>query len=172
MKSDGPRKLPVISVWTDGSAWTGDRRGGWAAVLKHRQRVKVIYGGLWDTTSQRAELTAAIKALSSIRKRCMVVMVSDSQYLVNGLNQWVDGWAKRGWVKADGDPVLNQDLWKKLLVLREKHYLKISWVKGHADDEWNICADYFAGEGRALSTIDNQSIELTVDDIMQARYKS
>jgi len=165
MKKPPVEKLPVINIWTDGSGYTGDRQGGWAAVLKHGQKVKVIWGHLDDTTSQRAELTAALKGLAELRCPCIVALCSDSQYLVNGMTTWRHSWACKSWLKSDGKPVLNKDLWEELIEAEVRHEVSWSWTRGHADDKWNICADTYAGKGR-LSTSSYNKCRLTPEDVL------
>ena len=170
MKSRPPvEKLPVVTIWTDGSALLADRTGGWAAVLKHMDKVKIIWGHLEDTTSQRAELTAAIRGLQELKSDCIVALCSDSQYLVNGMRTWRHQWACRDWLKADGKPVVNQDLWEELIELDAKHEVQWSWQRGHNDnDPWNTLADEYANHGRTGYN-EYQSKRLTVGDVIGGR---
>lgn len=123
--------------------------GGWGSLLKYNEHEKEIYGGVRNTTNNKMELTACIKALEVIsggkHKNIPVEVHVDSAYVCNGMNSWVAGWIKRGWKKADKKPVENQDLWKQLVALslgfENIQFIK---VKGHADNEGNNRADALA----------------------------
>ncbi|MFJ8247397.1 ribonuclease HI [Peribacillus asahii] len=120
--------------------------GGWGASLQYNEHKHEIYGGVENTTNNKMELTACIKALEVIKdnryKEIPVEIYCDSAYVVNGMNSWITGWVARGWKKADKKPVENQDLWKRLLALSLCFDdIKFIKVKGHADNEGNIRAD-------------------------------
>lgn len=124
--------------------------GGWGAFLQYGDQTKELYEGVRNTTNNKMELTACIKALETIHgnKDVPVEMYVDSAYVCNGMNQWVKGWIARGWKKADKKPVENQDLWKRLVYLASTHdNIKFLKVKGHADNVGNIKADELANLG-------------------------
>lgn len=119
--------------------------GGWCAVLVYGTKEKVISGGEANTTNNRMEMTAVIKALEALREPCKVKLVSDSKYVIDALSLgWAKGWRSRGWKKADKSPALNPDLWEKLLNLTEIHELSYEWIKGHAGHPYNERCDSIA----------------------------
>ncbi len=121
------------------------RPGGWAAVLMYKEHHKEISGGEEVTTNNRMELTAVIEALSRLKEPCRVKVHSDSAYIVNCMQQkWYEKWAKNGWMTSGKKPVENQDLWKKLLALMEKHDVEFVKVKGHSNVTWNNRCDELA----------------------------
>ncbi len=126
----------MISVYTDGACLGNPGRGGWAAKIRYPSHIENISGAEPQTTNNRMELTAAVKALEAIQnsQNCLPIRLhSDSQYLVRGMNEWIHQWQKRGWRTATKKPLLNKDLWQKLLVLTENLNPKpqFLWVKGH-----------------------------------------
>ncbi len=137
--------LPEITVYTDGGADPNPGPGGWGVVLIHAASSKVseMKGGEPHTTNNRMELTAAIKALEALKRRCRVRLYTDSQYLRKGVTQWMPGWIQRGWKRKDGE-LLNEDLWRRLAELIVEHELRWDWVKGHAGNRWNERADQLA----------------------------
>ena len=111
----------------------------------HGNHAKEISGFDPETTNNKMELTAVIMALSSLKQPCNVELYSDSAYVVNAINNgWLENWKKNGWRKADKKPVLNVDLWQRLLPLLEKHEMHYHWVKGHAENEFNNRCDELA----------------------------
>jgi ribonuclease HI len=137
----------AVEIWTDGACKGNPGPGGWGALMRAGKHVKELKGGEPDTTNNRMELLAAIKALESLNRPCVVILHTDSVYLRDGITKWVHGWAARGWKTADKKPVKNQDLWERLLVARKPHTIDWRWVKGHAGDEGNERADALANEG-------------------------
>ena len=122
-----------VEIFTDGACSGNPGPGGWGAILRYNGREKELSGGEKNTTNNRMELTAVIKALGSLKEPCRVTLTTDSKYVSDAVNQgWVLSWQKNGWRKADKKPALNTDLWQKLLELLEIHDVKIVWVKGHA----------------------------------------
>lgn len=139
--------LKKIIIYTDGACSGNPGPGGWAAILMWKDKEKVLTGGASDTTNNRMEMMAVIKALQALNHPCHAKIHSDSALIVNAFKQkWVKNWVKRGWKKANKKPVENQDLWKKMLKAMEKH--KVSWikVKGHADNQLNNRVDALAVE--------------------------
>ena len=134
-----------VKIYTDGACKGNPGAGGWAAILEYEGREKELCGGEKLTTNNRMELIAAIEGLSALKEPCNVTLYSDSQYLVNAINKgWLDGWKKKGWKKADKSPVLNDDLWKTISDLLEKHTVEFVWVRGHDGHAYNERCDALA----------------------------
>jgi ribonuclease HI len=139
---------PDVEAFTDGACRGNPGPGGWGVLLRARDgRTKELHGGAADTTNNRMELTAAIEALKSLKRRCSVALYTDSTYVRNGITQWLPGWRARGWRTADKKPVKNQDLWEALAELAAKHDVEWHWVKGHAGHDGNERADALANRG-------------------------
>ncbi|MBL4854903.1 MAG: ribonuclease HI [Robiginitomaculum sp.] len=138
-----------LVIYTDGACSGNPGPGGWGALMLYAGREKELYGGEDDTTNNRMEMLAAIKALESLKPDYSgkIVLWTDSKYLKDGITKWIHGWKKRGWKKADKKPVLNTDLWKRLDAVVEDKTIDWRWVKGHAGDEGNERADQLAGRG-------------------------
>jgi ribonuclease HI len=134
-------------IYTDGACSGNPGPGGWGAVLTFGDREKEICGGEPNTTNNRMEMMAAIQALEMLTKPCKVELHTDSQYLRNGVTQWIHAWKARGWKTADKKPVKNEDLWKRLDQARLRHEVDWRWVKGHAGDVMNERADGLARKG-------------------------
>lgn len=134
-----------VIVYTDGACSNNPGPGGWAAVLMYGENRKEISGGEEVTTNNRMELTAVIKALSSLKEPCRVKVHSDSAYIVNCFKQkWHQNWARNGWMTASKKPVENKDLWEQLLELTRQHEVEFVKVKGHSDVTWNNRCDELA----------------------------
>ncbi|MEE9348255.1 MAG: ribonuclease HI [Robiginitomaculum sp.] len=144
-------KAPVI-IYTDGACSGNPGPGGWGALLTFGGREKELYGGEDDTTNNRMEMMAAIKALEAIKPsyRGKITLWTDSVYLKDGITKWIINWKKRGWKKADKKPVLNEDLWRILDALNNERTVEWKWVKGHAGVEGNERADELARKGVEL----------------------
>lgn len=137
--------LKEVTLYTDGACSGNPGLGGWGAVLLCDGHKLEIYGGEKETTNNRMELKAVIEGLERLKYPCAVDVYSDSAYTVNAfLSGWVYGWEKSGWKKQDKKPVLNDDLWKRLLALTRTHEVRFHKVKGHADNELNNRCDYLA----------------------------
>lgn len=137
--------MKKLFIYTDGSCKKNPGPGGWCAILVYGKAEKVISGGEADTTNNRMELTAVIRALEALKEPCDIELVSDSQYVINGLSKgWAASWKRRGWKKADGSPALNPDLWERLLELISVHEIKYVWTKGHDGHEYNERCDSIA----------------------------
>ena len=136
-----------VVIFTDGACSGNPGPGGWGAVLMFGGREKEICGGEADTTNNRMELMAAIQALEALNKPCKLELHTDSQYVRNGITQWLPSWKARGWKTADKKPVKNEDLWKRLDQARLRHDVDWRWVKGHAGHEMNERADGLARKG-------------------------
>ncbi len=137
--------LKRVVLYTDGACSGNPGAGGWGAVLLYGEHKRELSGGERETTNNRMELTAAIRGLERLKYPCQVDLYSDSAYTVNGfLEGWIYGWEKNGWRKADNKPVLNDDLWRRLLELARMHRVTFHKVKGHADNELNNRCDELA----------------------------
>ena len=136
-----------VEIWTDGACSGNPGPGGWGAILIHGESRKEICGGAADTTNNRMELTAAIEALTALKRPCAVDLYSDSQYVRGGIETWIHNWKRNGWKTADKKPVKNAGLWQALDEARARHEVAWHWVKGHAGTELNERADELAREG-------------------------
>jgi len=139
--------LTEVVIYTDGACKGNPGRGGWGAWLRSGTQEKELWGGEALTTNNRMELTAPIEALASLKRRCNVVLYTDSEYVRNGISTWIHGWKQRGWKTADNKPVKNVDLWQRLDQLSQQHHVSWRWVKGHAGDPGNERADALANRG-------------------------
>lgn len=138
---------PHITVYTDGACSGNPGPGGWGALLQWQDKEKTLSGSAPNTTNNRMELTAIIRALDALKKPCRVSIHSDSALIINAFTQgWVDNWLRRGWKKADKKPVENRDLWEQLLKKMEPHEVEWVKVKGHAGDARNNRVDRLAVE--------------------------
>lgn len=140
---------PRILINADGSCLGNPGPGGWAVVLQSGAHEKVLSGAEPMTTNNRMELTAAIQALSALKRPSIVTLRTDSRYVVDGMIKWVHGWKKRGWKTAEKKPVLNQDLWLALDAAAAPHEVRWEWVRGHAGDALNERVDRLAREEAA-----------------------
>lgn len=137
--------MKTVTIYTDGSSRGNPGPGGWAAVLMYGNKLKEIYGAEKQTTNNRMELTAVIKALELLKEPCNVLLHSDSRYICDSLEKgWAKNWKKNNWKKSDGTPALNIDLWEKLIALVGIHKIRTNWVKGHAGNKINERCDYLA----------------------------
>ena len=121
--------------------------GGWGAWLSCNGKEKELFGGEADTTNNRMELTAVIRALAALKRSCTVDVHTDSKYVQQGITAWIHGWKKNGWRTSDKKPVKNEDLWKALDELAQQHQIRWHWVKGHAGHAGNERADELANRG-------------------------
>jgi len=137
---------PVV-IYTDGACKGNPGPGGWGALLQYRARELELFGGESLTTNNRMELTAVIRALESLKRRTVVEVYTDSQYVKNGIEAWIGKWKTNGWKTSDRKPVKNEDLWRELDRLAREHDIVWHWVKGHADTEGNCRADALANRG-------------------------
>jgi len=138
-----------VVIYTDGACSGNPGPGGWGAILRFGQYEKELSGGEGETTNNRMELTAAIKALNTLTRPCAVDLYTDSTYVRNGISEWMKGWKARGWKTADKKPVKNADLWQELDEARDRHDVTWHWVKGHAGHPDNERADELARGGMA-----------------------
>jgi ribonuclease HI len=138
-----------VVIYTDGACKGNPGPGGWGALLQYERTERELFGGEVHTTNNRMELTAVIRALESLKRRCPVEIYTDSQYVRNGIRNWIHAWKKNGWRTSDKKPVKNVDLWQELDRLAGKHDIVWHWVKGHADTPGNHRADELANRGVA-----------------------
>ncbi len=139
--------MKSVDIFTDGACSGNPGPGGWGAVLRFAGKEKELSGGEKNTTNNRMELTAVIKALEALKEPCEVRLVTDSKYVADGLTKgWARSWQKNGWRKADKKPALNSDLWERLLTLTDIHGVTVEWVKGHAGHPENERCDRLAVE--------------------------
>ena len=138
-----------VALYTDGACKGNPGPGGWGAVLIFRDREKELWGGEPDTTNNRMELKAAIEGLSALKRECDVDLYTDSQYVKNGINQWMAGWKRNGWKTAAKKPVKNVELWQQLDELVNSHRVHWHWVRGHTGNAGNERADELANRGAA-----------------------
>ncbi len=133
-----------VDIHTDGACLGNPGPGGWAALLRWRGIERELAGGEVDTTNNRMELMAAISALEALKEPCDATLHTDSQYVRQGITEWMSNWVRRGWKTAGGDPVKNRDLWERLHAANAKHKVDWRWVKGHAGDPDNERVDELA----------------------------
>jgi ribonuclease HI len=136
-----------VTIYTDGACSGNPGPGGWGAVLIMGPHERDLCGGEPDTTNNRMELMAAIRALETLNRPCRVELHTDSQYLRLGVTQWINNWRVHGWRTADRKPVKNEDLWRRLDAARARHEVHWHWVKGHAGHPLNERADALARRG-------------------------
>jgi ribonuclease HI len=134
-----------VDIYTDGACRGNPGKGGWGAILVYGQHEKEMSGGERETTNNRMELTAAIKALEALKEPCEITLYSDSKYMIDSITKgWAESWRKKGWKKADKSPALNPDLWETLLNLLAIHTVEFVWVRGHNGHAYNERCDTLA----------------------------
>jgi len=130
-----------VEIYTDGACRGNPGPGGWAAILRYGDAERSISGAEPRTTNNRMELTAAIEALAALKRPMQVTLTTDSEYVRQGITAWIKAWKRRGWKRADRQPVLNRDLWQRLDALNSRHEVHWLWVKGHSGHPENEAAD-------------------------------
>ena len=141
------RALKKVVIHTDGACQGNPGPGGWGVLLRSNKQEKELWGGEADTTNNRMELTAVIRALEALKRPSRARVFTDSQYVQKGISQWVHDWKRRDWRTADKKPVKNLDLWKRLDELAALHDVEWHWVRGHAGHPENERADRLANKG-------------------------
>jgi len=140
------KKQNTVEIFTDGACSGNPGPGGYAAILKYGEEIREISGYEVETTNNRMEMMAVIEALRQLKRPCEVRVITDSQYVVKGMTEWIQGWVKRNWLTSQKKPVLNKSLWKELLRLCQKHKIEWQWVKGHNGHPYNERCDQLARE--------------------------
>lgn len=137
--------MKKIDIYTDGACKGNPGPGGFAAILVYNGVEKTVSGGEKDTTNNRMELSAVVYALEALKEPCEINLYSDSEYFINAMTKgWLKSWISKGWVKSDRKPVLNRDLWERIVQLTSRHSITYIWVKGHAGHEYNERCDRIA----------------------------
>lgn len=134
----------AVKIYTDGACSGNPGPGGWGALLVFKGRERVLSGAEPLTTNNRMELMAAISALEILKRPCTVDLYTDSQYVRQGITEWLKGWKARGWKTASREPVKNEDLWRRLDEARQTHDVRWHWVRGHAGHVENERVDGLA----------------------------
>ena len=133
-----------VTLHTDGACLGNPGPGGWAAILQWGEHESVLSGGLADTTNNQMELMAVIMGLEALKRPVSITVVSDSRYVLNGIQSWIAGWKRNGWKNAKKQPVANQELWKRLDAATQYHQIDWQWIKGHAGHPLNERCDELA----------------------------
>ncbi len=136
-----------IEIFTDGACRGNPGPGGWGALLRYGDHERELFGGEPDTTNNRMELMAAIRALETLREPCHVDLTTDSEYVRKGISEWLPAWKARNWKTSDRKPVKNADLWLQLEQAAARHTVRWHWVKGHSGHDENERADQLANRG-------------------------
>ena len=142
----------IVQIWTDGACKGNPGPGGWGVYMKYKDaklsgRENELCGGELETTNNRMEMMAVIKALEFIKEPWIIELYVDSQYVKKGLTEWLPGWIKKNWKNSANKEVKNKDLWQQLLAQSERHDIRWFWVKGHSGDAGNERADELANKG-------------------------
>jgi ribonuclease HI len=148
-----------VIVYTDGACKGNPGVGGWGVILQYGGQARELFGGEAHTTNNRMELTAVIRALEALKRRCRVRVHTDSRYVQQGITAWIHHWKTHGWKTANRKPVKNADLWRTLDELALQHEIEWVWVRGHADNEGNVRADELANLGVAAVAVEGASGE-------------
>lgn len=143
-KDDKDSGSSMVEIFTDGACRGNPGPGGWGAILRYKGSEKELYGAEPDTTNNRMELTAAIKALESLNRQCKVRLTTDSIYVKNGITEWMHNWKRKNWMTAGKKPVKNMELWLELDQACSRHEIQWCWVKGHSGHKENDRADALA----------------------------
>ena len=138
--------MKQVEVFTDGACKGNPGPGGWGAVLRMGSHEKDLSGSDPDTTNNRMEMTAVIRALNALTEPCHVALHTDSRYVIDGMTKWIHGWKKKGWINASRQPVRNADLWHDLIEATARHRIDWIWVKGHSGHPENDRADKLASD--------------------------
>jgi ribonuclease HI len=136
--------MKQVTIYTDGACSGNPGPGGWGAWMRCGEVERELSGGEANTTNNRMEMMAAIEALNALKEPCSVDLYTDSQYVKNGITQWIEGWQRNGWKNAQKQPVKNADLWQALLTARARHEVRWHWVRGHDGNAGNERADTLA----------------------------
>ena len=138
------KKDTIVEIFADGACSGNPGIGGYGSILRYGKEVKEISGCALHTTNNRMELTAVIEAIRQIKKPYKIRVVTDSNYVVKGMTEWMPGWIKRNWMNSRKEPVLNRDLWQALLELSKTHEIEWAWIRGHSGHKENERCDELA----------------------------
>jgi len=138
--------MKQVDIFTDGACKGNPGPGGWGVLLRMGEHEKEMSGGEPDTTNNRMEMTAAIRALNALIEPCEVTLHTDSKYVIDGITKWVHGWKKKGWINASKQPVRNADLWHDLIEASGRHKVEWQWVRGHNGHVENERVDKLASD--------------------------
>lgn len=136
----------IVEIFTDGACKGNPGPGGWGVLLRYNGTERELYGYQPETTNNQMELMAAIQALETLTRSCEVVLTTDSQYVRQGITEWLAGWKRKGWKTAAGKPVKNQELWQRLDNAAARHRVDWRWVKGHSGHDENERVDQLANK--------------------------
>lgn len=150
--------MKKIQLITDGACKGNPGRGGWGVLLVYGKHRKEIWGSEPNTTNNRMELTAAVRGLEALKEKCEVEIVTDSEYVKNGITKWIHGWKRNGWKTASKQPVSNQDLWEALDREVSRHNVTWTWTKGHASHAENNLVDGLASDAAVKQSSGSRSI--------------
>ncbi|MDW6093609.1 ribonuclease HI [Vibrio rhizosphaerae] len=148
-----------VEIFTDGSCLGNPGPGGYGIVLRYKSTEKNLSQGFRLTTNNRMEMMAAVVALKSLKESCHVILTTDSQYVRQGITQWIHNWKKKGWKTADKKPVKNADLWQALDKETQRHQVEWHWVKGHAGHRENEICDELARTAAESPTADDEGYQ-------------
>lgn len=151
-----------VQLITDGACLGNPGKGGWACILRYGEHKRELFGCEGHTTNNRMEITAAIEGLKHLKESCSIEIITDSNYLKNGITTWIHGWKRNGWKTADKKPVVNQDLWMLLDELVVRHTIQWTWTKGHAAHEDNNRCDELASQAAREQITNTRSSSLAV----------
>jgi ribonuclease HI len=138
--------MKKVEVFTDGACKGNPGPGGWGAILRMGGHEKELSGGEPDTTNNRMEMTAVIRAFNALTEPCHVALHTDSRYVIDGMTKWIEGWKRKGWINASKQPVRNADLWHDLIEAAKRHRIDWVWVRGHNGHAENERADKLASD--------------------------
>ncbi len=154
--------MKQIQLITDGACLGNPGKGGWACILRYGEHKRELFGCEGHTTNNRMEITAAIEGLKRLKESCSIEIITDSNYLKNGITVWIHGWKQKGWKTAGKKPVVNQDLWMLLDELVKPHQIQWTWTKGHAAHEDNNRCDELATQAAREQITNTRSSSLAV----------
>ncbi len=136
--------MKKVDIYTDGSCLGNPGAGGWCSILRYKGKEKVLRGGKPNTTNNEMELTAVVEALKALKEPCEVNLYSDSSYVLKGISEWLENWAKNNWKNASNKEIANKELWQNLYQLLKTHKVKTHWIKGHSGHPENQRCDMIA----------------------------
>jgi ribonuclease HI len=150
--------MKKIVIHTDGSCLGNPGRGGWGAILQYNGHEKEISGGEQNSTNNRMEMKAAIEALNSLKEPCEVELFTDSNYVKQGVTEWMRMWKNNGWRNAERKPVKNADLWQEMDIAIQRHKISWHWVKGHNGHEMNERVDKLARKAAEAMPVEAKTV--------------